>query len=1174
MALNHILYRPQTLDRPVRSQKERLTDEAMELFMRLIADAASGGRAIEIAREAIIEMFETLAQDFESRLEDTAKAAQEFFKPIVDAVEGLSEDIENAESSAENLKTGGKLFALLADALEAMAPDEIEVQMNNFGKIVTDNLGLTKERMTGLFEDLIDVLIDKFKADFLGGDKSENAHNAYLIGAYLEKLRGYLDETLETLNIDIDLSFLTKQIVNFFRNPKWNEIRAKIAYYLDESGKTVNLIGELMNIFSAEFNGEVSVSASASLGGPGSAVPGPEPACGDDVEDPISWYLTYWNNFFGWSIPVGVASRAGFNLEDDYKDIISFGRKSLTPKLMEEIAWNSDWIQDVVEAGLHAISLEKKDVASNITHGLLKILRALLKRLLGNNEDTSWVKFYQVYGMRYVEIAVKFLTAWLTGLEGYHKCQGEKENIFYLTLVGADFAENMLYSNWGSRLRQFLLSLLTLLNSDVTAKPKSENHDRIAGLCNLVVEGFLWISASISGRQNYGIPREGAWYWLHQFLISVGFALTGVTAGWGIGWAIAHGEQKEGVEASKTMPSAGLTAWLLLEASVAGVLRHAIYNYFIWNNNTKDGTIGQETTVDPPIWHEDFKGIGNKSTSPYLLPYKRGDYRQCAQGHLGVWSHNANTEQIYAYDWDHDQDMEVLSVREGTVRSWADTLPDHTTVDDNNILVNHNLTPPHPGHDRDWRDDPVMTFANYLHGAHFGVRHCFALIGVPADFITGTVITQGQLIMLAGDTGRSFYNHLHMHVSTGSAKSVPWVFRDEDAPDDGVLRDLNWYRSDNRRIPDPVYFRVGHPQELMTFDLGQITIISGSTTTSSRGRPNNYTTGVGLRRDKDNVDDCENLWNGLVIENPLAGGGFEYTEISSYRWSDGSSDAAITYDPPLNNRPAVGDNLRFWSRASGVGANTLDLDPLANTHRDDEYPGRFIHVEWVDGDGVTRHQYKRISSYDCDKRRVTIEGTWDLLPSRFSKYEIGGKLYSQSLGFYQKFAFISKNPADTPDIPIWEENTPPALIANIAYLNAQGQVGDIVQADSAAATTNEIRLSTNAPSDVSAVINRFIAITTQGATEPENIVVAYGFVTGYNLATQTVTIDGTWGLTIPAADHHYYLGEVNYAVANDDQRAETAFICPDSTPDEYTPIDFDTGAEGPLYISLTYDVNP
>ena len=74
--------------------------------------------------------------------------------------------------------------------------------------------------------------------------------------------------------------------------------------------------------------------------------------------------------------------------------------------------------------------------------------------------------------------------------------------------------------------------------------------------------------------------------------------------------------------------------------------------------------------------------------------------------------------------------------------------------------------------------------------------------------------------MRAGSTGVSFHNHLHLHVVPGPDPAstpgtgplpiveendlgnytLPFVFA--DAPGDGVLKNLRWYRSANTRTTE------------------------------------------------------------------------------------------------------------------------------------------------------------------------------------------------------------------------------------------------------------------------------------------------------------------------------------------------------------------------------------
>ena len=87
----------------------------------------------------------------------------------------------------------------------------------------------------------------------------------------------------------------------------------------------------------------------------------------------------------------------------------------------------------------------------------------------------------------------------------------------------------------------------------------------------------------------------------------------------------------------------------------------------------------------------------------------------------------------------------------------------------------------------------------------------------PESAVLGQVVTRGQPIMAAGDTGKSFHNHLHMEVhrddGTGNpdtSTTLPFVFREVGkrhevgdlfgllANPAGVPTKFNSYTSDNR----------------------------------------------------------------------------------------------------------------------------------------------------------------------------------------------------------------------------------------------------------------------------------------------------------------------------------------------------------------------------------------
>ncbi|MBY0329325.1 MAG: M23 family metallopeptidase [Acetobacteraceae bacterium] len=213
-----------------------------------------------------------------------------------------------------------------------------------------------------------------------------------------------------------------------------------------------------------------------------------------------------------------------------------------------------------------------------------------------------------------------------------------------------------------------------------------------------------------------------------------------------------------------------------------------------------------------------FRGYPDKerAPSPYRLPFPGGTAQYTGQANLGLFSHNAitntdfvtpansATQQTYAYDFGHDFRQAIACSRAGVVWSFNEGVADSSTATANRLIIRHATIDPE--HD-DFGQGPVQTYAVYLHLAQNGVTGAprfggTAPVQESATPGGGTPVAQGDLIALAGDTGMSFHNHLHMHVlpddGTGQPDTtfaIPFVF--EDAPGDGNLKSTTWYRSGN-----------------------------------------------------------------------------------------------------------------------------------------------------------------------------------------------------------------------------------------------------------------------------------------------------------------------------------------------------------------------------------------
>jgi murein DD-endopeptidase MepM/ murein hydrolase activator NlpD len=210
-----------------------------------------------------------------------------------------------------------------------------------------------------------------------------------------------------------------------------------------------------------------------------------------------------------------------------------------------------------------------------------------------------------------------------------------------------------------------------------------------------------------------------------------------------------------------------------------------------------------------------YPGYPDRSNSPYRLPWEQGNVFRCVQGNLGLWSHTpfSYQYQIYAYDFSHDHGDDVLAMRDGTVWQCDDNSPDGGDLQ-NTITILHGAAV--NGHDFDQNGNSRRTFAVYVHGQQDSIKNAFGLTNAAGDPIlppVGTPVVRGQLIMKADDTGRSAYNHLHIHVEPATVNAagnvtgmedytIPFVFGDEEVErDDGVPKSLHSYESDNVKVP-------------------------------------------------------------------------------------------------------------------------------------------------------------------------------------------------------------------------------------------------------------------------------------------------------------------------------------------------------------------------------------
>lgn len=437
--------------------------------------------------------------------------------------------------------------------------------------------------------------------------------------------------------------------------------------------------------------------------------------------------------------------------------------------------------------------------------------------------------------------------------EGTHKDVDHSGSnfMYYVTLLGADALNAWLPERALRGGHDLLLSLFTLINqtNPAAGQPVPSNFEHGQAFIELGEFFGQLLLVLVIPRELYSYPGYETTYFLffHWFVMAPLLAAAGSTLG-----ALTAGAISRRIDAPGLARQAGLSA-------LRSLLSFNLYLYLFREGDTDGGRYTTPYTkegvayVNPP--HLPFAPYPDKATSPYKLPYFAGQSLFVGQAHFGAFSHmpmhRHDRPQVYAIDFAHDFRQPVLAVRAGTVVDWFDWVDDNTEPDTdqkkkdisnesvdfmaalgvvdpawrprddagtkrNYILVRHDT--PSEGHDRTFNGDPTVTYAMYMHGARQGVRDAFQdNYGIAPGNIIGTKVRQGHTIMLAGNTGMSMHNHLHLQVMPERNTPInalrvpedklpdvtlPFVFSDIDE-DDGVPRRLTWYVSGNEMDPLP-----------------------------------------------------------------------------------------------------------------------------------------------------------------------------------------------------------------------------------------------------------------------------------------------------------------------------------------------------------------------------------
>ncbi len=497
-----------------------------------------------------------------------------------------------------------------------------------------------------------------------------------------------------------------------------------------------------------------------------------------------------------------------------------YSMETVPGDFLEKYTWYSSWILRGLTGTGHLVPWISGEVPG---HYLPSLMNSIYDFLLGTLQGIVKKPLYgfNCLPMHLIDLLFRPLLVTLSSLQHRHTETSAKNSfLFWITVVMGDairtMSPNLYLATIPKTLRDVSLSFMTLLNQsgewDMEWRVRqndSANFEKTAEIDSLVFTLFAMIPASLVEIEEYthpfmpdNVPDN---VWLKWFLGGTGFGIM-----------------------------AGLTA-SLLSSFIAGACSNS---HFLWNFLKGPGyvlllfwpmlyTLREGDTDEGhfnPLGGDRFEGYPDKSAapSPYFLPYERGKSIFVGQANSGVFSHNppANgigtatpaTAQTYAYDFSMDQGEEILASRPGTVVDFRESIPDEDTSDWNFIIIRHDLeedehgnltaAPSDPVHDKRENGTVTRTYAVYGHGMHNSITQAFG--GTPP--VRGTTqVRRGQPIMLAGDTGMSFHNHLHMHVlpevsgAHDQSVAIPFVFQDVE-DDGGVCQHLRYYVSDNEKI--------------------------------------------------------------------------------------------------------------------------------------------------------------------------------------------------------------------------------------------------------------------------------------------------------------------------------------------------------------------------------------
>jgi hypothetical protein len=841
MAIGSVLLQSDRVRRAsVNIPEEDFFGDITDLFARISLDQSNGGGSIGIIEEAFVAAAERLLANAGAGFDKVGQRFAGLAASLESAVPGFAAGFDSSDPGkiASSLE---QMLLKFAQVIDGFTPDHLRKALTNSFDVLRTDLGLSEDFVTAQVKALFrDVIARLALAPAL--PSAELRDNRLEIIALLRRImRKLLDEFALP---EINTAHLADELTVWMRLAGIDRMAEELKAFAD--GLT-DLVTAGMTVQDA-----VSLRLKVRLE---AHTDGPSPGGGNGKDDPptpapaaatqraqYAWYATWllehrkqflatrwWPGdkvlVSGDKTQITLGSETlGTGTDLDWSKALifqpnvspDFTFRSLPPGFLEGWTKYSSLFSDAMEIFFNWFFYRRCHPWATIANTTLIVGDgvtnvALNAPISGTNVVLkSWNDF-----------TLRAATNFAFSFEGIGDAADQGFVFWILFLFSANNLKTYFFWRWPKLLHDAVLSAFTLINHDPPTGPGADdasrplNRDCMDYICRFFNEIVTMIFVNFPSRKEYITPERNPTlfgWWLGLGAVASFF---GVSIGWAAGHAFLRFQDKMSAETlGRTMLNSLLQSWATFWP----------YYYIFQEGSTKDGTYN--------AGRPDFPGYPDKSTSPYRLPYASGQCRQCVQGNQGMFSHNEQNpaSQIYAVDFAMSAE-EILAARGGTVVDFFDWVPDGTrnTVNIpvtaapnqstqqswNFVAIRHDANV--AGHDRDeTTTTPLTTFAVYGHGRTGSVRQIFAtrlgltLAAITPANIIGQVVQQGQPIMLAGHTGISAFNHLHMHVvpdwtlPAGSAQfsgreTIPFVF--SDVSGNGVCRSGRYFESTNTRIP-------------------------------------------------------------------------------------------------------------------------------------------------------------------------------------------------------------------------------------------------------------------------------------------------------------------------------------------------------------------------------------